>query len=111
MDGALVQLAVARDLDPGALDLALELIDVVEGLEYVGHDPWLLARQSPAGGNVMFPELLYTRLRQVAARVESYAPVEGRVVLISQSLAAGGAERQLVVTLRGLAAPRSGLLR
>ena len=109
MDGALVQLAIARDLDPGALDLALELIDVVEGMEYVGRDPWLLARRSSTGGDVMFPELLYTRLRQVAAQVECYAPVKGRVVLLNQSLAAGGAERQLVITLRGLASPEAGL--
>ena len=33
----------------------------------------------------------------------------GRVILINQSLAAGGAERQLVVTARGLADPAAGL--
>jgi glycosyltransferase involved in cell wall biosynthesis len=59
---------------------------------------------------VLLPERLFDQVRQIADReVLRYEPEPRGVVVVSASLAPGGAERQVVNMLRGLAAPQFDL--
>lgn len=99
---ALMHLHAARNLDPQNWELALDLIDVIEALALIGlNDPVAVAKGPDLGP--LIPERLFEMVVAEAPSVEPYEFVPGRVLLVTQSLAAGGAERQLAATVVGLA--------
>jgi glycosyltransferase involved in cell wall biosynthesis/Tfp pilus assembly protein PilF len=102
IDDALIQLSSARDLQPGSVETARALMSQLQVCEMFGMGPQQLTGRA-GERELLLPELLFESLAQgLAAQPRRYEPVPGRVVLLTGSLAAGGAERQLVTTIRGL---------
>jgi tetratricopeptide (TPR) repeat protein/glycosyltransferase involved in cell wall biosynthesis len=98
---ALKVLAAARENSPSDWALALELIDVIETLEFVGHPDPTAVMQGPDLGPLI-PEQLFKATVVSAAEAPTYQVIPRRVVLVTSSLAAGGAERQVAATATGL---------
>jgi tetratricopeptide (TPR) repeat protein len=110
LDGAFHHLLSSRELNPGNVPVAKHLAETVRNVEDLGIDPVALADGMRRVGEVLVPERLFALIRQKADReVVTYDPVPRRVIAVSSSLAAGGAERQLVTMLRGLCDSRFGL--
>lgn len=99
---ALRYLNEAREADPLSFELALEVIDVIEGLQLLGHADPVKVLKGPDLGSIM-PEKLFDLVVTAALKVPIYEPIKGRVALVTQALGPGGAERQLAATARGLA--------
>ena len=72
-------------------------------LRELGFDHLALRRGPRTAGEILAPERLFRLVREIADPLPLYDPVPRRVVAISATLAPGGAERQLVTLLRGLA--------
>lgn len=102
LDDALRYLNQARDVEPSSVDTAKALISQLEMCEMFGvSQDWILGQSHDR--ELLLPELLYESMAEgLLDRGQLYEPVRGRVILITGSLAAGGAERQLVTTVRGL---------
>lgn len=110
LDGAFHQLLASRELKPQDVAVARQLVETVQGLNAIGIDQLALEKGPPTCGDVLVPEALFGRVRELAdSQVEAYVPVRRRVATVSSSLAGGGAERQLVNMLRGLGDPAYGL--
>lgn len=107
LDGAFHHLLDSRELKPTDLPVAKRLVDTVHLLNDLGIDHVGLRQQAPRSvGEILVPERLFALIRRLAdTEVAPYNPVTRRVVVVSASLAPGGAERQVVNTLRGLSAP------
>ncbi len=106
VDGAFHHLLASRELKPADLAVAKQLVDTVHTLKAVGIDHLSLHRAPRSYGEVLVPERLFRVVREIADRqIVPYQPVPRRVIALSASLAAGGAERQLVNLLRGLSDP------
>jgi glycosyltransferase involved in cell wall biosynthesis/Flp pilus assembly protein TadD len=109
-DGAFHHLLAARELKPADLPVAKQLVDAVHTLQIVGVDHLSLSKGQSGCGEVLLPERLFRRVREIAdTAIEAYEPVPRRVIAVTASLAAGGAERQLVNLLRGLSNPAFAL--
>ncbi|MGE5269220.1 MAG: glycosyltransferase, partial [Thiohalocapsa sp.] len=110
VDGAFHHLLASRELKANELPVAKQLVKTVHILNDLGIDHVALHRAPPTAGEVLVPERLFQLVRRLAdTEVARYEPVPRRVIAISASLAPGGAERQLVTMLRGLADPAFGL--
>jgi glycosyltransferase involved in cell wall biosynthesis/tetratricopeptide (TPR) repeat protein len=102
IDDALIQLSSARDLQQGSVETARALMSQLQVCEMFGMGPEQLAGRA-GERELLLPELLFESLAQgLTVQPRRYEAVPGRVVLLTGSLAAGGAERQLVTTIRGL---------
>lgn len=110
LDGAFHQLVAARELKVKDTAIARQLVDTVHGLGVIGVDHIALERDPSRCGELLVPERLFERVRELADQeVVPYVPVPRRVIAVSSSLAGGGAERQLVNVLRGLSDPALGI--
>jgi len=108
-DAALHNLLDSREIDPRNVPVARALFDVTRGLHELGFDHVALRRAPRTIGEILLPERLFVRVRELANQVKPYEPVPRRIVAISATLAPGGAERQLVTMLAGLSQPRFDL--
>lgn len=104
VDAAFHHLLAARELKPADTKIAKPLVDAIHVLNLIGIDHHALAT-APRDEPVLVPERLFPLVRQAADRATPYQPVPRRVIAVTASLAAGGAERQLVNQLRGLSEP------
>lgn len=106
VDAAFHHLLASRELFPGDVAVTRQLVDTVHTLDMLGIDHMRLEAAPRRSGEVLVPERLFDRVRNIAdTQVVPYVP-EGRgIVVVSSSLAGGGAERQVVNLLRGLAVP------
>jgi tetratricopeptide (TPR) repeat protein/glycosyltransferase involved in cell wall biosynthesis len=104
LDAAFHHLLAARELKPADTKNAKQLVDVIHVLNLIGIDHRTLA-SAPSSEPVLIPERLFPHVREAAERVAPYQPVPRRIIAVTASLAAGGAERQLVNQLRGLSEP------
>ena len=110
IDSAYHTLLDSRERDPYQLDVAKDLVEIVHGLNALGIDHVALRRSPRTDGEILFPERLFDRVQRIAdTTVVPYEPVSRRVIVVNSSLAPGGAERQLVNMLRGLAEPSHDL--
>lgn len=110
LDGAFHQLLAARELKVKDAAVARQLVETVHGLGAIGVDHIALERDPSRCGELLVPERLFERVRELADKdIVPYEPVARRVIAVSSSLAGGGAERQLVNVLRGLSDPALGL--
>ncbi len=110
IDGAFHRLLDSRELKPTDLPVAKRLVETVHILNDLGYDHIALRDGPRTVGEILVPEGLFTLVRHIAEReIAPYVPVARRIVVVSASLAPGGAERQVVNMLRGLAAPAFGL--
>jgi len=109
LDGAFHHLLDSRELEPGNIEVARGLFDTTRGLRALGFDHVAMRHGPRTVGEILIPERLFARVREIAATVTPYEPVPRRIIAISASLAPGGAERQLVNMLRGLSNPAFGL--
>jgi glycosyltransferase involved in cell wall biosynthesis/tetratricopeptide (TPR) repeat protein len=110
VDGAFHRLLRSRELRPTDVTVAKRLVETVHILQALGIDPLALHRAPPRIGEILVPERLFGLVRRIADReIVPYVPVPGRIVAVTASLAAGGAERQLATMLRGLSNPGIGL--
>lgn len=110
VDGAFHHLLASRELKPGDVAVTRQLVGTVHILRTIGVDHMKLDASPHRSGDLLVPERLFQRVREVAdSEVVAYEPVPGRVIAVTASLAAGGAERQLVNLLRGLSDPSFGL--
>lgn len=106
VDGAFHHLLASRELRPGDVAVARQLVEVVHTLDVLGIDSVALDTPPRSTGMVLVPEKLFERVREIAdTGIVPYVPVAGRIVVVSSSLAGGGAERQVVNLLRGLSVP------
>lgn len=106
VDGAFHHLLAANKLKPADMTIAKHLADTVHTLNAIGIDHVDLHKAQQRQGEVLVPECLFRLVREIAdRRIVPYEPVPRRVIAVSASLAAGGAERQLVNLLRGLSEP------
>jgi glycosyltransferase involved in cell wall biosynthesis/cytochrome c-type biogenesis protein CcmH/NrfG len=92
----------ARELEPISVDIAKAFISQLEICETLGiSQAWIRDHQHDQ--ELLLPELLYeSMVKELLDLAPIYKPVRGRVILITSSLAGGGAERQFVNTVRGL---------
>lgn len=106
LDRALRELQRARQLDPGSAEIDRDRAQVVEMLKGLGEDPASVARGAPGDRPVLVPERYLGQLgeRVASGAVPRLDAIPGRVLMAIHTLAVGGAQRQLVTTLRGLAA-------
>lgn len=110
LDGAFRHLLASRELKPSQVPVARRLVDIVHTLHDLGFDPIDMRKAPPMTGDILLPERLFERTRQIAdTQIVPYEPVPRRVIAVNSSLAAGGAERQLVTMLRGFREPRFDL--
>lgn len=110
VDKAFRHLRASRELQPRDLPVAKRLVQSVHILDTLGIDHLGLAAASCDGDEVLVPERLFRRVREIADReIVAYEPVPRRIIAVTASLAGGGAERQLVNLLRGLSDPAFGL--
>lgn len=110
VDGAFHQLFASRELKPDDLAVTKQLVDTVHTLNVLGIDHMGLQSAPQHCGEILVPEQLFPLVRQIAdTQIAPYEPVPGRIIVVTASLAAGGAERQLVNLLRGLSNPAFGL--
>jgi glycosyltransferase involved in cell wall biosynthesis/cytochrome c-type biogenesis protein CcmH/NrfG len=109
LSGALPPLRRARDISPNDPDITAALVDIARALDASGLDTarvWNAASDKPP--SLRAPDLLFRRVTAIAA--ERGAPRDSairrlpHVVLVTSSLGAGGAERQLATTAVGLRA-------
>ncbi len=111
LDRALMALRTARQLDPGNIDVAKDLARVTTMLGLIGEEVEEVGRRPQGSPAILAPERLFATLGDMVKGRAMPRPgaVPGRVVLANHSLAAGGAERQLVTTARGLAQGAPGV--
>lgn len=110
IDGAFHHLLASRERKPADVAVAKQLVDTVHALNLIGIDHLQLAAEPQRSGEVLVPERLFPIVRQIAdTQVIPYEPVPRRIIVVTSSLAAGGAERQVVNLLRGLSGPALGL--
>jgi len=110
LDRALRHLLDSRERDPGSVEVARGLFDATSALGALGIDHLALVKQRSAAGDILVPERLFDQVRTLAeTTVTPYEPVPRSVVMITATLAPGGAERQMVNLLRGLSDARFGL--
>lgn len=110
VDGAFHSLLASRERKPTDITVAKQLVDTVHTLNLLGIDHVRLAREPPRRGEVLVPERLFHRVREIAdTQITPYEPVPRRVIVVTSSLAPGGAERQVVNLLRGLSDPALGI--
>ncbi|GEP58619.1 hypothetical protein RSO01_57850 [Reyranella soli] len=103
VDAAFHHLLAARELKPADVAIAKQLVDTIHVLNLVGVDHRGLSGAPAASAEILVPERLFRLVREIADRdVIPYEPEPKRVITVTASLAAGGAERQLVNQLRGL---------
>lgn len=106
VDGAFHHLLASRELFPGDVAVTRQLVDTVHTLDVLGIDHMRLDAAPHWSGEVLVPERLFDHVRAIAdTQVVPYEPEARRVIVVSSSLAGGGAERQVANLLRGLAAP------
>jgi glycosyltransferase involved in cell wall biosynthesis/tetratricopeptide (TPR) repeat protein len=104
-DGAFHYLLDSRDLRPADLPVAKRLVEVVHALNDLGIDHVALRTGPRTVGEILLPERLFGLVHRIVDhQVPPYDPVRRRIAVVSASLAPGGAERQVVNMLRGLAA-------
>ncbi|MFV3126372.1 glycosyltransferase [Niveispirillum sp. KHB5.9] len=102
IDKALPYALAARRHAPADPATAQHLVAIIRGLELLELD-WRTLLVAPPPVPVLFPESLYALLVQrLAERPRTYEPQRRGIALVTGSLAPGGAERQLVTTIRGL---------
>lgn len=102
MDRALPHALAARRHVPADAGAAQHLIAAIRGLELLDMD-WRTVAETPIEQPVLFPEDLYGLLVQrLTERPRHYVPQRRGIALVTGSLAPGGAERQLVTTIRGI---------
>ncbi|MGD9879513.1 MAG: tetratricopeptide repeat protein [Reyranella sp.] len=110
VDGAFRHLLASRELRPDDVAVTRQLVDTVHALDAIGVDHMGLHAAPARCGEILAPERLFRRVREIAdAEIVPYEPVPRRIIAVTASLAAGGAERQLVTLLRGLSDPAFGL--
>lgn len=110
IDGAFHHLLASRERKAADVAVAKQLVDTVHALNLVGIDHLQLAAEPPRSGEVLIPERLFPIVRRIAdTKIVPYEPVPRRIIVVTSSLAAGGAERQVVNLLRGLADPVLGI--
>jgi glycosyltransferase involved in cell wall biosynthesis/Tfp pilus assembly protein PilF len=110
LDKAFHTLLDSRELDPRNVQVARRLFDVTRALQELGYDHASMRHEAGAVEQILVPERLFDLVRRIAdTQVVPYKPVPRRLVTISATLAAGGAERQLVTMLNGLCDPRFSL--
>lgn len=110
VDGAFHHLLASRELKPDDVAVTRQLVDTVHLLDTIGIDYIGLHATPPRCGEILAPERLFRRVREIAdSEIVPYEPVPRRIIAVTASLAAGGAERQLVTMLRGLSDPAFAL--
>ncbi|WP_305186372.1 tetratricopeptide repeat protein [Reyranella sp.] len=110
IDGAFHHLLASREREPADVAVAKQLVDTVHALNLVGIDHLQLATEPRHSGEVLIPERLFPIVRRIAdTQIVPYKAVPRRIIVVTSSLAAGGAERQVVNLLRGLADPDLGI--
>jgi glycosyltransferase involved in cell wall biosynthesis/Tfp pilus assembly protein PilF len=96
---AFEQASIARKIDPSNLSIVKILLQAMKTLELVG----LSVNDLGSNHELLSPEILFTQLvKELSQEPRLYAPNPNGVVLLTGALAGGGAERQLVTTIRGL---------
>jgi glycosyltransferase involved in cell wall biosynthesis/tetratricopeptide (TPR) repeat protein len=106
VDGAFHHLLASRELKPDDVAVTRQLVDTVHTLDTIGIDHIGLNAAPARCGEILVPERLFRRVREIAdTEIAPYEPVARRIIAVTASLAAGGAERQLVTLLRGLSDP------
>jgi len=96
---AFQQASIARKIDPKNLSIVRILLQTMKALELVG----LSVEDLGAKHDLLAPEILFTQLvNALSEEPRLYSPNPNGVVLLTGALAGGGAERQLVTTIRGL---------
>jgi glycosyltransferase involved in cell wall biosynthesis/cytochrome c-type biogenesis protein CcmH/NrfG len=107
---AFAHLLASRELDPTDVTVAKDLIATIRTLNVIGVDHLRLTEVPSSSADILVPERLFNLVRDAAnSAVVPYDPVPRRVIAATASLAAGGAERQLVNLLRGLSDDKFGL--
>lgn len=106
VDGAFHHLLASRELKPDDVAVTRQLVDTVHLLDAIGIDHIGLHAAPPRCGEILAPERLFRRVREIAdTEITPCEPVSRRIIAVTASLAAGGAERQLVTLLHGLSDP------
>ncbi len=106
IDAAFHHFLASRECNPTDPAVAKQLVDTVHALNLVGIDHVRLAADPGRYGSILIPECLFQVVREIAdTQIVPYAPVPRRIVVVTSSLAAGGAERQVVNLVRGLSVP------
>jgi glycosyltransferase involved in cell wall biosynthesis/Tfp pilus assembly protein PilF len=96
---AFQQASIARKIDPSNLSIVKILLQTMKTLELVG----LSVDDLGSNHELLSPEILFNQLaKELRQEPRLYAPNPNGVVLLTGALAGGGAERQLVTTIRGL---------
>ena len=110
IDAAFHHFLASRERKPTDPAVAKQLVDTVHALNLVGIDHVRLAAEPARCGSILIPERLFQVVREIAdTQIVPYAPVPRRIIVVTSSLAAGGAERQVVNLVRGLSEPRLGV--
>ena len=108
VDGAFHHLLDSRDRDPSDTEVARALFDITSMLRSLNCDPMDLRSRPRTLNEILVPERLFDLVVRAASdgSVAPYQPEPRRVITVTSSLAAGGAERQLALMMQGLSDPR-----